>query len=229
MFILWVKGELNKTIAEETGVMECTVSKWVTVFQQACRQLERRWQYDHILGGPGRVVELDETCMTKRKYHEGRVMPGSQCWVFGGVERNSDNVFAIPVPDRTSPTLLPVIEQHVAPGSQINTDAWAAYNALDNLGQATPYLHRVVNHKKNFVNPEDKNVHTQSVERFWREFKTRKHRQCGVARTKLSLYCYEQTWRHRLRFTFTQRLASGLLALGQMDPGMVAKRREDNK
>ena len=38
-----------------------------------------------MLGGPGVVVELDESHFGKRMHHKGRLVKGN--WIFGGVER----------------------------------------------------------------------------------------------------------------------------------------------
>ena len=45
--------------------------------------------------------------------------------------------------------LLPIICQHIVPGTTILSDVWAAYNSLGTLG----YQHLTVNHTYNFVNP----------------------------------------------------------------------------
>ena len=45
------------------------------------------------------------------------------------------------------------IAQHVAPGSIIFTDCWAAYNDLEKMPDED-YLHFTVNHRKVFVNDE---------------------------------------------------------------------------
>ena len=37
------------------------------------------------IGGPGVLVEIDETLIVRRKYERGRVL--SQVWLFGGIER----------------------------------------------------------------------------------------------------------------------------------------------
>ena len=60
----------------------------------------------------------------------------------------------------------------IRPGSIINTDAWSSYNRLHRLG----YKHGVVNHSMNFVNPLDREIHTQSIERQWKILKTGLHR-----------------------------------------------------
>jgi hypothetical protein len=41
------------------------------------------------IGGPGKVVEIDESKFGRRKHHRGHPVKGQ--WVFGGVERESGN------------------------------------------------------------------------------------------------------------------------------------------
>lgn len=58
--------------------------------------------------------------------------------------------------------LIPLIQQHVAPGSTIHTDEWRAYNKLARCG----YIHNTVNHSKEFMTAEE--IHTQWIESSWR-------------------------------------------------------------
>ncbi|KAF8384262.1 hypothetical protein PRIPAC_73404 [Pristionchus pacificus] len=77
------------------------------------------------IGGPGTVVEIDETAFSKRKYNRGKRMAAQQ-WVFGGVERgDKTKLFAIPVAQRDANTLLPLIAHYIAPGTEIQSDCWA--------------------------------------------------------------------------------------------------------
>ena len=50
------------------------------------------------LGGPGKVVEIDESKFGKRKYHRGKRVEGA--WIFGGYERGSGRVFMVVVEKR---------------------------------------------------------------------------------------------------------------------------------
>ena len=53
------------------------------------------------------------------------------------------------VDKRNAETLIPIIQRHVLPGTEIASDEWRAYSKLRELG----YIHYTVNHSKNFVDP----------------------------------------------------------------------------
>jgi hypothetical protein len=72
------------------------------------------------------------------------------------------------VPSRDRKTLLPLIQRHVAEGSEIHMDCWADYNGLSELG----YKHLTVNYEQFYVDP-DTGAHTQNVESFWSRIRFR--------------------------------------------------------
>ena len=72
------------------------------------------------------------------------------------------------------PTLLPIIQNYVAPGTTIITDKWKAYINLQNHG----YVHLDVNHSQNFVDPES-GAHTNRIEGTWTHVKNRAQRRGG--------------------------------------------------
>jgi len=45
-------------------------------------------------------------------------------WIFGGVERDTGNVFLIPVERRDKETLLEAIKDWILPGTTIISDCW---------------------------------------------------------------------------------------------------------
>lgn len=115
-----------------------------------------------ILGGEGKIVEIDEAKFGKRKYHRGRLIEGQ--WVLGGVERGSNKCFYVAVPARDAKTLIEVIVRWILPGTTIMSDCWKAYSKL---GEES-FTHLTVNHSLNFVDPET-GAHTQNIERSWRD------------------------------------------------------------
>ena len=50
---------------------------------------------------------------------------------------------------RNAATLLPIITAHIAPGSVIHSDMWAAYRRVQQLSPVAD--HDTVNHSLNFV------------------------------------------------------------------------------
>lgn len=70
------------------------------------------------------------------------------------------------VRNRQAPTIIPIIQQYVLPGSTVHTDDWRAYRCLDRLG----YAHEVVIHKRHFVDPTT-GVHTNNIEAMWSRLK----------------------------------------------------------
>ena len=72
---------------------------------------------NYQIGGPGEVVEIDESSVAKRKNNVGRLL--EQRCVFGGVERRTNKGFLQFIQDRTAETLLNIIQNRIAPGSII--------------------------------------------------------------------------------------------------------------
>ena len=116
---------------------------------------------DHpaVIGGPGIEVETDEYKL--RKYNRGRAVDGH--WVFGGMERGREDSFLVEVAHRDAATLLPIIANHVKPGSIIYSNEWSAYNQLS---ATTGHVHSTVNHSLYFVDPAT-GAHTQGVDGMW--------------------------------------------------------------
>lgn len=156
-----------------------------------------------MVGGPGIIVEIDESKIAKRKYHKGHHVEGA--WVFGGIERTEQKkVFITEVADRTAETLLDAISRFIRPGSIIYSDMWRGYTGIsDELGLE----HFSVNHSVEFVDSET-GVHTNTIEATW----------CGLKllipkrnRTKgIENHLWEYVWR---KLHYTSLWSSFLVAL----------------
>ena len=135
---------------------------------------------DHpvVMGGPGRTVEIDESKFMHRKYHRGHYHEGH--WVLGMVECETNVCVMVVVPDRTAATLLPIIAQHVLPGTRIITDGWRAYNQLAQ--------HGVVNHQLHFVDPNDATLHTNTIEGAWANIKAKFRAMHGTSDAFKNIY-----------------------------------------
>jgi transposase-like protein len=117
------------------------------------------------IGGPDKVVEIDESKLGQRKFNRGHPFKGQ--WVFGGVERHSGRTFFVPVPDRSAETLVAVIRDWIEPGTTVISDCWGAYQNLEEEG----YRHLTVNRSIGFVDPHT-GAHTNTIQCHWRHLKT---------------------------------------------------------
>ena len=81
---------------------------------------------------------------------------------FGGICRETKEMFLVSVEKRDKSTLLPIIKQRIKQGTTIVSDGWAAYKTLKSEG----YSHQVVNHSQNIVDPTT-GAHTQNIENLW--------------------------------------------------------------
>jgi transposase-like protein len=126
---------------------------------------------------------------------------GPHRWVFGGVERGSGRCFIVPVPNRRAETLLPLIEQWVAPGTHIISDAWQAYNGVSHINHGV-FSHSVIVHEDNFVDPRDSDIHTQTIESLWKEAKKKLRQQSGTSQDLFPSYLKEFMWRRNFKPNF---------------------------
>ena len=139
-----------------------------------CSEVCQYWfQNQEQIGGEGVEVEIDETQFVRRKYERGRAV--RDIWLFGGIERVAKKRFVVALigdvgERRDKTTLQGLIKKFIKPKSVIYSDAWGAYRGLEDI-EGCGYVHRVINHSENFVDPVDPQIHTQNIERLWRDIK----------------------------------------------------------
>ena len=176
----WWSRELPVTMAmHETGHSTDTIVDWYNFHCDVCAQ----YFIDHPvqIGGAGKVVEIDESKFGRRKYNRG-------------FERGSAKAFMVEVDNRSAATLLPIIQQHILPGTTVLFDEWRSYSCVPSLGMS----HQTVNHSIHFVVPST-GAHTQGIESTWAATK-RMMRKKGVMGTSNSLfptYLQECVWRRK--------------------------------
>ena len=144
-----------RNIRMELHLAEHTVTDWTMFCREAMMDYVAR--SSEKLGGPGKIVEIDESCFGRRKYNRGTLR--NTTWVFGGVERQSGRTFLVPVPDRSADTLTNIIHTWIEPQTTVISDCWAGYRLLSDEG----YTHHTVNHTVDFVDPHT-GAHTNTIE-----------------------------------------------------------------
>ncbi|KAL0879263.1 hypothetical protein ABMA27_003043 [Loxostege sticticalis] len=132
-------------------LMYAFAQKWREMFNRAtindwfnyCRESIVIYQMDKNecvgkIGGPGKIVQIDESKFGKRKYNRARHIEGH--WVLGMIEDGSEDLRLEVCPDniRSAEVLEPLIKKHVEVGTTIHTDYWRAYDCLAEHG----YTHK---------------------------------------------------------------------------------------
>uniref|UniRef100_A0A914D9W5 ISXO2-like transposase domain-containing protein n=1 Tax=Acrobeloides nanus TaxID=290746 RepID=A0A914D9W5_9BILA len=160
---LWVDNGSLIQICRQLEINIRTAVDWASYSREVllCIMIDGKEK----LGGPDKIVEIDESKFGKRKYYRGHYVEGM--WVFGGYERGSGRIFMIPVEFRNADTLIPIIKEWIEDGTTIISDFWKAYNCLENEG----FKHLKVNHSQHFKDP-DSGAHTNSIESSWRAAKS---------------------------------------------------------
>ena len=191
----------QRDIQHEAGMNDAshTLADWANFCRDVCEvDLETNPAVigDFNADGTAVVVEIDESKFFHRKYHRGQWRPGH--WVFGGVERLSRKCFLVEVPDRSAESLQNAILQNISPGTHIVSDGWASYTGIENL-QDGIYSHSVVIHERNFVNPQDNDIHTQNIENLWMRVKRKLRQQFGTHKDLFTSHLHEFMWRQRYK------------------------------
>ena len=161
---LWSNNISVKNSANLTGISKKTIIQYFSY----CRDIVSwklvsdpgRFQF----GGPGTVVQIDESCVSKRKFNRGRIV--REKWVIGIYDTEQKRGVVVFVARRNQQNLIPVILNFVLPGTEIWTDEWRAYAGLNQQG----FIHRTVNHSRYFVDPVT-GVCTNGVEGYWSRLK----------------------------------------------------------
>lgn len=145
---------------EWVNVSYRSVITWFENFHDICA----RYLHNHheLIGGVGVKVEVDESVISKQKFHRCRVV--RERWIVGGICPETRKSFIELVQNRRAPTLNAVLEHNIAPGSIVCTDMWRGYNQVTAIPVDPPYEHHTVNYSQNFVDPVT-GTNTNHVER----------------------------------------------------------------
>ena len=106
-----------------------------------------------------------------------------------------------------------LIKEWIIPGSLIISDGWALYSTINDIDDGV-YSHEVIVHKKEFVNSDFPEIHTQNIENLWmRSMRKLKH-QFGTGKHLLSSYLIEFVWRQRINKS--KSFQHILIAIGEL-------------
>lgn len=150
-----------------------------------------------LLGGPGIVVQCDETVICRR----GIIKCPSHAddntkdtvWILGCIEDTEDRKFYIRrVENRQANTITEALEGNIGVGTIFHTDGYPSY---PQVAQNLSLMHRVVNHTEGFV--ANDGTHTNLIEGFWANLKERMRAEHGVARQNIDEWIEFYSFRRR--------------------------------
>ena len=202
----WIQGESRDAAARSTKKNTETITRWYTNFREVVAGVLRTSEVK--IGGPGVVVEVDETKLGKPKYHRGHRVEG--VWVVFGLERTEERrAFCVQVPCRDGETLERIISTFVAEGSIVYTDGWKGYTGI---ASNCNVQHYTVNHSRFFKDP-DTGICTNGVEGLncaLKESVLRQHRTEDRVSGCLAEFTWKRANKNRLCEAFIEALKINL-------------------
>uniref|UniRef100_A0A1B6DPS7 ISXO2-like transposase domain-containing protein n=1 Tax=Clastoptera arizonana TaxID=38151 RepID=A0A1B6DPS7_9HEMI len=99
------------------------------------------------IGGKCIKIELYESKFWKRTNVTGQKVQNQ--WIFCGLERNTTHCFLVAVNDKSSKTILKIVEKYIMPGTIIYSDVWKDTSFDQEL-----YKHLTIDHKLIFQDME---------------------------------------------------------------------------
>jgi len=179
----FIAGTTARTAASLVGVHRNSAALYFHRLREVIAY-ELEAEREAMFGGG---IEVDESYFGGRqKGKRGRGATG-KIPVFGLLKRGG-KVYTRVIPDAAAKTLVPIIERKVTPDSNVYSDSWRGYNALD----VSSFKHFRINHSELFA--EGRN-HINGIENFWNQAKRHMRKFNGIPREDFALYLKECEWR----------------------------------
>ena len=118
------------------------------------------------LGGPGKIVVVDETALGHRKYHHGLPVARETCCGIGIYDVENEVVVLEFLSNCSRAEMVPRIVSNVAMRSEVHTDEHRSYVSLPAAG----YIHKTINHSQTFRAPDD--AHANHIEAYFSRVKS---------------------------------------------------------
>jgi transposase len=159
LFVTTRNGVAAKEVERQLGVTYKTAWRMCREIRDYMASLDG----SAPVGGPGQIVEIDESYIGGRR--KGRGTKAGKALVFGAMERGGDVITKV-VPNNKKSSLLPAVTESVVPGSIIHSDELMTYRNIPSMG----FEHHTANHSmEDWVGPTG--GHVQSLEGFWAALK----------------------------------------------------------
>lgn len=158
LFCTTRNGVAAKEVQRQLGVTYKTAWRMCHEIREYMGSLDS----DDPLGGPGSIVEIDETLIGGVAEGMGRGYKGNKTCVVGMMERGGELITRI-VERRHQEAMQDVIVENILVGSTITTDEFGGYARVGQWG----YRHISVNHKAEQYICAETGAGVNAVEGFW--------------------------------------------------------------
>lgn len=150
------------------------------------QQLSKKVEGDeYYAGGLHKNMHGNKRWEAKQKTNQGKKL------LQGFVERGGNAVINV-IPDRTENTVIAGILKYVRLGSTVYTDDYQGYNKLPPI-----YKRGVVVHSdKIYVNKDNKDIHTNTVENLWSRLKQTESTYIKISHKHVQNYANEVVFRY---------------------------------
>ena len=219
LIFYYINGKTHKEMMSLTSIRSPTT---IVAWCDSIRQEVHNYIDSEVLGGPGSIVQIDESLFRgRRKNNKGRYLLSDivdslpinprRCnnygdrlngpWIFGMIEKGTRNVKMYYVENRSAEVLIPLIRKHIHFESIIWSDEWRAYSRLGEYFAA----HQTINHSQNFIDPNTE-VYTQLIECVWSHAKlaimrNKKGTNLSKLQSHLSFFCFLYRYKYQDQLT----------------------------
>lgn len=169
---IWIATSYKK------GISSVQLSKEINVNQKTAWFMMHRIRECFFIKNEEQmvgIVEVDETFVggKNKNRHKDKKVPMSTGRAFKdktpvlGILQRGGNVRCFVISDTKRESIQPILKKIVKPWTTLISDEWNAYNGLDSI-----FDHHIVNHgKKQYVNFDNSEIHSNTIEGFWGIFK----------------------------------------------------------
>lgn len=163
------------------------------------RKAYKSYMLNHpvYLGGPGILVEADETVLSRRGVITSPTSLSDETkdtvWILGAIDNTPErNFFIKRVQDRTITSISNALEGVIREGSRLCTDGYRSY---PRVAEILCLEHSIVNHSMGFV--ANDGTHTNNQEAFWSHLKATMRKEHGVKRENIDEWISDYTFKRR--------------------------------
>jgi hypothetical protein len=130
-----------------------------------------------LIGGPGKIVEINEFSYRKKKHSRSRKPPFCRnIWVFGAFERASNICLFFVLKYRKKEATIELIIKHVARGSIVYLDVGKACKDILKEDKSLRYL--MANYELEFVDTKT-GFDTNNIKSIWKNCEMKIKHMCG--------------------------------------------------